>query len=135
MQTEHPARRKRLRDLAKGILYLVVLLILLILGLVSVIGFLPLLLAGEELWVRIVFGVVGGFCLLIGFALSLLVNKWIDIRLLPLRFCTVLFWMSWALPLLSVAFALACVIARIAGFEFEMPESGGSHHYSDWDWD
>ena len=122
----------KLKAAGKGIVYIGVLLILLFLLLLSTFAFMLMLGAQQSTWIRVTCGCIGGTSVTLNTVLTLVLNRFIAIRMAFRKLGTVLFWMGWLLVSVQLITAISAFVALAAGFE--IPEYEGSGGGS-WDWD
>ena len=116
---------------AKGLVYVVVLLVLLLLMLSATYCFSLLLVQPTEPWLRITSALVGSVLIGLNFVAILLLNKFVPIKVVFVRYGLLLFRLGWAMPLLSLALAIGVAVAAMCGVAFEVDSSSRPG----WDWD
>ena len=113
--------------------YLLALLVPALLSLIAICLFLALIDASTDHVTQIILAVAGLMLLCLGATLLIWLNRRIPARTVFLRFGGVLFWLGWAMPLLSLLVGIACTTASVLGFETSVLTSSQSH--DSWDWD
>ena len=116
---------------AKGLVYGVVLLLLVLLMLSATYCFSLLLVQPAEPWLRIASAVVGSVLIGLNFVAILLLNKFVPIKVVFVKYGGLFFRLGWAMPLLSLVLAIGFVVAAMCGVVFEVDSS----LHSSWDWD
>jgi hypothetical protein len=116
---------------AQGLVYSVVLLLLVLLMLAAMYCFLLLLVQPTEPWLRTASAVVGSVLIGLNVLAILQLNKFVAIKVVWGRYGVLLFWLGWAMPLLSLVLAIGSAVAAMCGVAFEV-QSLSPHR---WDWD
>jgi hypothetical protein len=116
---------------AKGLGYIVVLPLLVLLMLAATYCFALLLVQPTEPWLRPASAVVGSVLVGLNFVAVFVLQKVVPIKSVSVRYGVWLFRLGWAMPLLSLMLALSCAVAAVCGVAFEVDHAS----HSRWDWD